>query len=132
MLTITCKRCGASKPPAEMIQRAGKPAKLCRACFAASLANRPPKAGVPVKRAKAGNTPRAGQKESAPEPVTLNGSLDIAAGLGVRASIEQHTLELEQDRVDDDGTVYTHSISLAPHEAGRLLDWLREHVEGEP
>lgn len=131
MTPITCKRCGASKPPAEMIVRAGKPAKLCRECFAASLRDRPPKAGVPVKRAKAGNTPRAGQKESAPEPVTLNGSLEISAGLGVRASIEQVTLELEQDRVDDDGTVYTHTISLAPHEARQIVDWLIEHVEAQ-
>lgn len=70
-------------------------------------------------------------RDRAPEPVTLNGSLEISAGLGVRASIEQVTLELEQDRVDDDGTVYTHTISLAPHEARQIVDWLIEHVEAQ-
>lgn len=86
---------------------------------------------------KARNASPAQQKESAPEPVKLNGHLEVAAGLGFRASIEdvcadaadqRRQLIIEQDREDDDGQVYTHTVSLAPHEARQLVDWITERV----
>ena len=58
----------------------------------------------------------------------LNGHLEVPSGLGFRASMEDELLQLEQDRPDDDGTVYTHSIALAPHEAARLIDWIEAQV----
>lgn len=64
-----------------------------------------------------------------PAPAKVNGSLEIAAGLGVRVSIEDSTLELEQDRADADGQVYTHTISLAPHEARQVIEFIERHVE---
>lgn len=67
------------------------------------------------------------EKQEVP-PVKLNGHLEIAAGLGIRASIEDGTLQLEQDRIADDGETYTHSISLAPHEARQLIDFISEQV----
>jgi hypothetical protein len=62
-----------------------------------------------------------------PEPIKLNGSLEIAAGFGIRASLENGTLQLEQDRQQDD-MIYTHTISLAPHEARELIDFVERHV----
>lgn len=67
----------------------------------------------------------------APAPVKPNGHLEVAAGLGLRASIEDGQLCLEQDRPDEDGTIYTHTLTLARHEAAQLIDWVSEHVTRE-
>jgi hypothetical protein len=64
--------------------------------------------------------------------VKLNGHLEVAAGLGFRASLEDAQLVLEQDRPDDDGTTYTHMVTLAPHEARQLVDWIAGHVAEVP
>lgn len=66
---------------------------------------------------------------AAPEPVKLNGHLEVASGLGFRASIEDGTLQLEQDRPGDDDALYTWTISLAPHEARQLVDWIAAQVQ---
>jgi hypothetical protein len=71
---------------------------------------------------------RQPKAEVAPEPVTITAALEVPAGYGFRASIEDSTLQLEQDRVDDDGTVYTHTISLSSAEAARIVDWIAEQV----
>jgi hypothetical protein len=60
----------------------------------------------------------------APAPVKLNGHLEVPSGLGFRASLEDQQLVIEQDRADDDGQSYTHTLTLAPHEAARLIDWI--------
>lgn len=36
-MTIECKKCGVKKADSDMVIRAGKPSRLCKACFAASL-----------------------------------------------------------------------------------------------
>ena len=61
--------------------------------------------------------------------VTIARGLEVEASLGFRASIESGTLCLEQDRPDEDGKVYTHSVALSPHEARKLVDWVAEFVE---
>ena len=60
-------------------------------------------------------------------PVKLNGHLEVAAGFGFRAAIEDGQLRIEQDRADGD-TVYTHELCLAPHEARQLIDFIAERV----
>jgi hypothetical protein len=72
---------------------------------------------------------RVEKQEVAPEPVTITAALEVPAGYGFRASIEDSTLQLEQDRVDDDGTVYTHTISLSSAEAARIVDWIADQVK---
>lgn len=62
-----------------------------------------------------------------PPPVKLNGHLEVAAGLGFRAAIEDGQLRIEQDHRDGD-TVYTHELCLAPHEARQLIDFIAEKV----
>lgn len=94
-----CPRCGASKHKGR--------------CKAANLAK--------VQRSPADAQP-------GPAPVRLNGHLEVAAGLGFRASIEDSALVIEQDRTDDDGAVYTHTLTLAPHEARQLVDWIADRV----
>ena len=65
-------------------------------------------------------------------PVVLKGSLEVPAGYGFRASIEDDTLCIEQDRAGDDGQWYTYQLSLARHEAAKLIDWVSRLVEREP
>lgn len=76
-----------------------------------------------------GSTMKVALVTSEPPPVKIDGHLEIAAGLGVRASIEDGTLQLEQDRLADDGVSYTHSIALAPHEARQIVDWIAQQVK---
>jgi len=61
----------------------------------------------------------------------LNGHLEVAAGLGFRASIESGQFCIEQDRQEGE-TIYTHQLTLAPHEAARLIEWVQQQVEGKP
>jgi hypothetical protein len=65
------------------------------------------------------------ERRTAPKPVKLNGHLEVPSGLGFRASVEDDLVCIEQDRPpDDEGVVYTHSLTLAPHEAAQLASWL--------
>lgn len=66
--------------------------------------------------------------ESAPAPIVIEASLEVAAGLGFRASLEDGLLCLEQDRPGDDGELYTWTLNLAPHEARQLVDWVAAQV----
>ena len=66
-----------------------------------------------------------------PPPIKLNGHLEVAAGLGFRASIEEGQFCIEQDRQEGE-TIYTHQLTLAPHEAARLIEWVQQQVEGKP
>lgn len=84
--------------------------------------------GVKVQRRSADS-----QAETAPQPVKLNGHLEMPSGLGFRASIEDGQLCIEQDRPDpDDGQLYTHSLALAKHEAARLIEWIQAQVGAVP
>lgn len=66
-------------------------------------------------------------KAAAPEPVTIDASLEIPAGLGVRVSIEGGVLQLEQDRQEDE-TIYTHQITLSPSAARQVVDFIAAQV----
>ena len=74
---------------------------------------------------------KAAAKAEAPPPVKLNGHLEVAAGLGFRASIESGQFCIEQDRQEGE-LIYTHQLTLAPHEAARLIEWVQQQVEGKP
>lgn len=74
-------------------------------------------------------TKAAPAAEAPPPAVKLQGSLEVPAGLGFRASIEDDTLQLEQDRADGTGELYTHQVSLSRIEAGRLIDFISKIVE---
>jgi hypothetical protein len=79
-------------------------------------------------RCKGGGRVKVGEAPAVPEPVRMNGSFEIAAGFGIRASIESGTLQLEQDRQDGE-TIYTHTISLAPHEVRELIDFIARRYD---
>jgi hypothetical protein len=104
----TCTSCETEKRDTDF-RKAGRGRKaVCMACEADVAAN---------------------PAESPPAPVKITAALEVHAGLGFRVSIEDGTLQLEQDRADDDGKVYTHQVSLAPHEARQLVEFVAEQVE---
>jgi hypothetical protein len=110
MTTITCKRCGEDKAADAMIVRAGKPSRLCRDCFAISFAGR--------GKAKSGWGSVKAKAEKAPPPVRLNGhALEILAGYGFRARVEDDRLVIEQD--DSEGN--TADLILSRTEAKVLF-----------
>jgi hypothetical protein len=63
--------------------------------------------------------------------VKLHGSLEVPPGWGFRASVEDDRLLIEQDAQDGNGGIRTDSISLARHEAAKLIDWVSKLVEME-
>ena len=65
------------------------------------------------------------------EPVTITAALELPMGYGFRASIESGRFCIEQDATGTDGEVHTDNITLAPHEARQLVDWLASQVERE-
>jgi hypothetical protein len=69
------------------------------------------------------------EKQEAPPPVTITASLEVPAGLGFRASIEDSALVIEQDRADETGDVYTHTITLSSKEAALVVDWIAAQVQ---
>lgn len=61
-----------------------------------------------------------------PQPIRLGASLEVIPGFGFRASIEEGRLVIEQD--DQAGTS---NVTLAPHEARQLVDWISEQIGEE-
>jgi hypothetical protein len=105
----TCNVCETDKPDSKFRKFGRGLKKTCMACESG---------GGSVKA------------NSAPSPVKLNGAhLELAAGLGFRASLEDGAFRIEQDRAADDGETYTHELALAPHEARQLIDWIASQVE---
>lgn len=103
-----CKTCGERKPAEDMIKRAGKPSSLCRACFAATLkGKKKPKATVTAAPALA---------------------LDLERGYGLRASVENGILAIEQDQENDAGELQTTTLVLSRTEAKVLFAQFAEWV----
>lgn len=116
----TCEKCQVEKNEAQFRPFGRGRKKACRACEGlaegeAVIAARP---GLPVAVAEPG------------APVRLQASLEIPAGSGFRAAIEDDLLQIEQDRSDESGT-YTHQLTLNRVEAARLIDWISRLVERE-
>ena len=113
----TCTRCNVEKNESHFRPKGRGRSQTCKACEGVDQ-------GEAVIAAQPGNG-------HAPDLVTpkLHGALEIPAGLGFRASVEDDTLQLEQDRPDTDGTVYTHNLTLTRVEAQRFIDWLAKLVE---
>lgn len=113
MTTKICASCGAEKPLSDFANHGGRSKdgkrSKCMGCEAKS-----PAAG-------------GGAKAKVVPPAAPTGSLEVAAGLGFRASIEDGLLCIEQDRQEDD-TIYTHSLTLSPHEARQLIEWVERQV----
>ena len=62
-----------------------------------------------------------------PQPARIAAALEVEPGLGFRATVENGQLHIEQDR-EDEGTVYTHTVTLSRAEAQRLIDWIASHA----
>ena len=108
-----CALCSNEKPDREYRPRGRGLSKVCHAC----------EDGVA--------TEAAAIADELPTPVTLTGSLEVTAGYGFRASIEDGRLVLEQDAQTEDGEARTESITLAPHEVRRLFEWAEQVLERE-
>lgn len=74
-----------------------------------------------------GRCKRAEPAQAAPEPVAITAALEVEPGPGFRATVENGQLHIEQDR-EDEGTVYTHTVTLSRPEAQRLIDWIASHA----
>jgi hypothetical protein len=98
----------------------------CKRCGSAKHRGRCKGGGKAVTSGKRSSS--EGKKQEAPPPVTIAAALEVPPGLGFRASIEDSTLQLEQDRADENGDVYTHTISLSAAEAAKIVDWIAEQV----
>lgn len=122
MTTITCKRCGEDKPAGDMIQRAGKPARLCKACFTASFGkkNRGGRVGKGASKTLADVVEK---RVSKPKPVKLNGHLEVAQTYGFRAAWEDGFLAIEQDQVDEAGESITARLLLTKDDVARISEW---------
>lgn len=120
MSKVECKRCGETKDEAEMIVRAGKPSKLCRACFANSFQK---KKGGGVRKTKttladvAEKVTKRTAAPAAPAP------LEIEQSYGYRAHWEDVFLHVEQDQVDDDGNAVLARLMLTRSDLQRLVEW---------
>ena len=117
-----CKKCGVKKAGRHFpVAGDGTRSDVCKRCSGL----------LPDKDAKQsgknGNSTRV--KKSEIEPVELNSHFEVAAGLGFRASLEAGSFQLEQDRPGDDDQLYTWTITLAPHEARQLVDWIEAQVK---
>lgn len=53
----------------------------------------------------------------------------IEPSMGARLRINGHLLEIEQDRAGEDGEVYTHTVTLYPHEARQVIEAVSTFVE---
>jgi hypothetical protein len=120
MTEYTCRKCGETKPEAEMRLWAGKVSKICKAC--------PLKVGGQAnfkgKKRSGGSTVHTkGPVEQAPKP---NGRLSIEPGFGFECYLEDGRVVLEQK----DEAEEVAQIVLSRSEAGRFVDWVRELVEG--
>lgn len=71
---------------------------------------------------------RCKRHEVAP-PAKIGPSLDVPAGFGFRASIEDDRLQIEQDAQTADGKAVTQEITLSKREARDLIDWIAELLE---
>ena len=115
-----CNRCGESKFAAEMCQRGGKPSSICRACFGAAHKKR----GGGKKGAKSladvvekVTRRKAAKRTQAPTPI------EITRSFGIRASIEDDSIALEQDQVAEDGSDLTVRVLLSHDELKRIAEW---------
>lgn len=115
-----CKRCGESKAPEDMLQRRGKPSKVCLECWGASRR----KGGKKSKRAKTPRRVRSLEEvverrangNGQPKPVELGKSLEVLPGYGFRAAIEDDRLAIEQDSGER-----TDNVTLSKAEARALF-----------
>jgi hypothetical protein len=73
-------------------------------------------------------TEAASIADQLPEPVTIGASLELPAGFGFRASIESGRFCIEQDCTAEDGQLRTDNITLMPHEARQLIEWIEQQI----
>ena len=121
MSKIQCKRCDETKDAVEMVVRAGKPSKLCRACFADSF--KKTKKGGDVRKTETTLAEKVTRRAKPAMPEKPNGALEIAQSYGCRAHWEDDYLHVEQDQVDDDGNAVLARLMLTRSDLQRLVEW---------
>lgn len=67
--------------------------------------------------------------EADPAPEAATELVQIEPSMGARLRINGHLLEIEQDRAGEDGEVYTHIVTLYPHEARQVIEAVSTFVE---
>lgn len=106
----TCESCGIEKAESHFRKFGRGLKKVCKACEGGG-----------------------GTAVTADEPVTeSNGTGDlirIEPSMGARVRITGSLLEIEQDRVGEDGEAYTHTVTLYPHEARQVIEAVSTFVE---
>lgn len=113
-----CNRCGETKAAEDMIQRAGKPAALCRECFGASFR----KGGKKARKVKSLEEV-VERRASRPKPIKLNGHLEVEQTYGFRAAWEDGYLAIEQDQAGEDGEAVTARLLLTKGDVARIAEW---------
>lgn len=70
------------------------------------------------------------------EPAAADAAIEPSADLiriepsmGARVRITGSLLEIEQDRIGEDGEAYTHTVTLYPHEARQVIEAVSTFVE---
>lgn len=69
---------------------------------------------------------------AADEATEIEASTDlirIEPSMGARLKITGSLLEIEQDRMGEDGETYTHVVTLYPHEARQVIEAVSTFVE---
>lgn len=94
-MTIECKKCGKHKPDADMCMRAGKPSRLCKACFGKAHEHRHGGKPKAVKAAKPTALHKVVAKHTAKPNRKENGSAIAAtiAELQLRRAVIDQAIE---------------------------------------
>lgn len=119
-----CKKCGETKSAGDMINRNGKPSRLCRACFGLSFAGKRG-GGRRVRKTEktlAAVVEKVSRRKALPE-VVISSALEIEHSYGCRAAIEDGYIAIEQDQVDESGAAVTARLLLSRGDLRRLVEW---------
>lgn len=55
--------------------------------------------------------------------------IEIEPSMGARLKVSGSLLEIHQDRKGEDGELYTHTVTLYPHEARQVIEAISTFVE---
>lgn len=114
-----CIKCDVEKPIDDYGHDKRTPDGRSKTCSECRFGGGKKRKGKPARKAK---------PEAAPEPVTITGrKLVLERGFGVRASIEDGVLTIEQDQQAEDGSELTAQLFLSRTElkvlAAEFQDW---------
>lgn len=101
---ITCKRCVTAKPEDQMLQRRGKPSKVCLECFGKAMSKGADKADKEAKKKLVGKSKRGVKKingASSPDKLSMTPTYGFEAHVDENdmLNIFQRNAEAEPDQV---------------------------------